>query len=261
MAKVKCFKSLLMTVSLVAIGIAAFAQQPTDTTFTLYFSTAQHTTDTAQQKAFKTFLQQVQRVKAITGFADTIGRKAYNLALAQKRAAHLLALVPQTLHNQTVVRAEGETSAFGELWQNRRVDVVAAIAAPLVDSVKAPADTIATLNAENILFIPDQPILTEPSLQYVAQLAAQLKQFKTEKFLIIGHVNYPSRLPAERLKDLYELSEARARVVYNLLIQHGIDASRLTYKGVGNSQPIYAEPINDDQKRKNMRVQVVILRD
>ena len=32
----------------------------------------------------------------------------------------------------------------------------------------------------------------------------------------------------------------------------------MTYKGVGNSQMVYKDPKNDEEKRKNMRVEILI---
>lgn len=257
--KHKCLKILLLFL----LGNATYlnAQQQGDTTFSFYFHTAQYQTDSLQQKAFQTFLQSIGTVKTIRGYTDTVGSPAYNSKLAHRRAEHVFQLLPPLFQTDKRIKAEGETNAFSLLWQNRRVDVVAAKPAMVQHFPVYRKGTVKEeLNVDNILFLPDQPVLTEASFAYVKALAQQLQQYPTETFQIIGHVNYQSNLPAEKLKDLYALSEARAKAVYNLLVQNGIAAERMTYKGVGNSNPVYPEPLNDDQKRKNMRVQVLILR-
>lgn len=264
--KEKCFKTLLLFLGC-CITMQVVAQSNKDTSFVFYFGVNQFKTDAQQQKAFETFLKNVQGIKTIRGFADTTGAAHYNKQLAQKRAGHIHNLLPDAIKarfNENNIRVTGETSDNAELWQNRRVEVIAVTSLPteiMETNFVTANDTLQKLNADNILFIPDQPELTEASFQYVKMLAQQLQQFKTGTFLIIGHVNYQSKLPPERLKDLYQLSHERAKNVYDLLVTYGIDASRMKYKGVGNSDSVYPEPQNDDQKRANMRVQVLILRD
>lgn len=261
--KHKCSFFLLL-IFICSSSIAVQAQTGKDTTFLFYFNSSQYKTDTAQQKAFETFLKSVHAIKTIHGFTDTTGNAEYNIQLAQKRAGYIYNLLPHAFKirfNKNNITASGELSDFDELWQNRRVEVVAELPTEIIEANYVPAkDTLLKLNADNILFFPDQPLLTEASFSYVKALAQQLQTYRTEKFQIIGHVNYQSKLPADRLKDLYQLSEARAKAVYDLLVKNGIDAGRMTYKGVGNSQPLYPDPVNDEQKRANMRVQVVILR-
>ncbi len=250
----------------VAFGNSIAAQEGRDTIFNVYFNTNAHTINEKQQKGLDTFLQKVQHIKRIRGFADTTGGKAQNEVLSLWRALEIFNRLPKNYQQGVEVIAAGETKGFEQLWQNRRTEVVAVLFdnksvatgtgnIPLNDSSR-----ITELNIEPILFIPDQPELTEASAQYVQKLAKQLLQYKTEKFQVIGHVNYQSKLPPERLTDLYELSENRAKAVYNLLVQNGIEADRISYKGVGNSQPLIDNPTNDDEKRKNMRVQVLIIR-
>jgi outer membrane protein OmpA-like peptidoglycan-associated protein len=53
------------------------------------------------------------------------------------------------------------------------------------------------------------------------------------------------------------LSEQRAKVVYDYLIQQGIASNRLTYKGFGATQPI-AENQTEDGKRQNRRTAFMI---
>lgn len=53
------------------------------------------------------------------------------------------------------------------------------------------------------------------------------------------------------------ISKQRAKIVYEYLISKGIDKNRLTFKGYSNSQPIAYPEKNNEDRRKNRRVDVV----
>ncbi|MFL5787234.1 MAG: OmpA family protein, partial [Flavisolibacter sp.] len=146
-----------------------------------------------------------------------------------------------------------------DLAKNRKVEIVASI--PIPAAISSDNKIINSFNLDNIYFLPDRAIVTDESIPYINELANRLKTYKTEYFEIIGHVNYQSKKDSSQLQDLYLLSERRAKKIYDMLIEKGIPSSRMTYKGVGNSQPIYPNPINEDEKRKNMRLEVIILKE
>lgn len=261
---------LLLLFASLAPDIAA-AQAPRDTVLTFYFNTNQHTITAKQQKELATFLKKVQHIKSIQGYTDTVGSTEHNETLSLSRALEIFNNLPKSKQSGVEVTGNSETKTGNQLWQNRRADVIATLAITEdlnnIDTgiSSKPTNTtdsanVTELNIEQLLFIPDQPELTEASRQYVQTLAKQLLQYEGAQFQIIGHVNYQTNLPPERLTDLYQLSELRAKAVYNLLIQYGIEAQRMQYKGVGNSQPVIANPANEEEKRKNMRVQVLVIR-
>jgi len=55
------------------------------------------------------------------------------------------------------------------------------------------------------------------------------------------------------------LSEARAKRVYNYLVENGIDRDRMTTVGKGSKEPIYPEPKFSYEEQMNRRVEVKIL--
>jgi flagellar motor protein MotB len=60
--------------------------------------------------------------------------------------------------------------------------------------------------------------------------------------------------------DRTDLSTQRAKAIYNFLLNHDIQKDRLSYKGFGSSQPIFALPEKDEQERAaNRRVEILIV--
>jgi outer membrane protein OmpA-like peptidoglycan-associated protein/tetratricopeptide (TPR) repeat protein len=55
-----------------------------------------------------------------------------------------------------------------------------------------------------------------------------------------------------------ELSRQRARVVYQYLVQHGIDKNRLTYKGYGETQPVSSNE-TEEGRAANRRTEIKIV--
>jgi outer membrane protein OmpA-like peptidoglycan-associated protein len=55
-----------------------------------------------------------------------------------------------------------------------------------------------------------------------------------------------------------QLSDSRAKSVVEYLVSKGIDASRLTYKGYGETQPI-ADNESDEGRAKNRRTEFRVI--
>ena len=242
---------------------AGAAQENRDTSINIYFATNSFDLDAVQQQKLKDFFSVFHNIKQIVAYADSTGEAAYNLSLCRKRAHTVFNALKEDIDALTtnIMLNKGESTAEQELWKNRRV-VVTAWLETFRDTHEKPEtnnnDTLRTFDVENIYFVPDKAIITQESLFYVQELAAQLKTYQTETFEIIGHVNYQSELDSTFLQGLYRLSEQRAKVVYTYLQEFGIPATRMTYKGVGNANPVFPSPTNDEQRRKNMRVQIII---
>ncbi|HHB77987.1 MAG TPA: hypothetical protein ENK85_01985, partial [Saprospiraceae bacterium] len=86
---------------------------------------------------------------------------------------------------------------------------------------------------KNVFFDSGSAHLKPSSGFELDHVAKMLKEAKELKMQINGHTdNVGSKA------DNLRLSEQRAKAVYDYLIQHGVDAKRLSYKGFGESQPI-----------------------
>lgn len=106
---------------------------------------------------------------------------------------------------------------------------------------------------ENIFFDVNKFDLKPESVAELEKLKEILTKNPTLKIELGGHTDSDGDDKSNQI-----LSENRAKAVVNWLVQNGIDKSRLTYKGYGESKPIVP---NDtvENKAKNRRTEVTIL--
>lgn len=76
-----------------------------------------------------------------------------------------------------------------------------------------------------------------------------------------GHINKPNQAPVSKNSSSFQLSEDRAKVVYQYLVDHGIGPDRLTYKGYGNAEMIHPRASNPIQAQMNRRVELTVTRE
>ncbi|ANE51657.1 hypothetical protein SY85_15255 [Flavisolibacter tropicus] len=245
---------------LVAVLLLSFKQVNSqvvrDTVISLYFPTGAYELDSLHTKQLAWLASSDHSVKQITGYADHRGSTSSNQRLSQKRAEAVARLLASGKKGLTVMpESKGETGTqLAELWKNRRVDIVAAMSA----STPSTAATIRSLELDNIYFVPDSAVITPKSLPFIKELAQTLKNYQDEHFEIIGHANCQETLEPSKIKIFYRLSEQRAKLIYQLLLQHGIPAEKMSYKGIANTQPAIETPQNVAEKKMNMRVQILI---
>lgn len=82
---------------------------------------------------------------------------------------------------------------------------------------------------------------------------------ETLKIEVGGHVNKPNEPPLEKNTASFQLSENRAKSVYDYLISQGIAAERISYKGYGNWEMIQPNAETEIQQQLNRRVEIKIM--
>lgn len=107
----------------------------------------------------------------------------------------------------------------------------------------------------DIQFVGDEAEILRSSEPTLDQLIQFMLDNPTVEIEIHGHVNGPG----ESNKKIFKtLSKDRAEAVYNHLILAGIDKKRMDYKGFGNTEMIYENPVTDQQSEANRRVEIMI---
>lgn len=108
------------------------------------------------------------------------------------------------------------------------------------------------LTLKNIFFDTDKAELLVPSITELEVLLSLLKENLNMKIEIQGHTDHLGN----DLQNM-KLSEARAKAVYNYLIDRDIDAGRLQFKGYGKGKPI-ATNATAEGRQKNRRTSFLV---
>lgn len=116
-----------------------------------------------------------------------------------------------------------------------------------------PIDTGAKIVLKNIFFETDKYNLKPESHIELQKVISFLNANPTVKIEISGHTDNTGTVQHNIV-----LSENRAKSVYDYLIQHGVPADRLTYKGYGQSRPI-ADNSTPEGRAQNRRTEMKII--
>jgi len=107
---------------------------------------------------------------------------------------------------------------------------------------------------KTILFNSGKASFQSQTLPVLQAMTAILKEYPIAKFSLEGHTDSDGK---EEMNQ--KLSEDRALAVKNFLIENGIDASRLSSKGFGESMPIDSNKTSKG-KANNRRVEVKLMK-
>ena len=76
---------------------------------------------------------------------------------------------------------------------------------------------------------------------------------------IAGHINRPNYPPVDKLSWDFKLSEKRAKMVYDYLLENNIPKERISYKGYGNFQMRYPKARSEKEQAQNRRVEIRVI--
>ena len=108
-----------------------------------------------------------------------------------------------------------------------------------------------TLN--NIHFESGKSELLSRSFRELNRLVETLKQNSSTKIEIQGHTDNTGNSSSNKI-----LSENRAKTVVSYLISNGIEKNRLTFSGLGDSNPV-GDNLTESGRQKNRRVEFVVV--
>jgi outer membrane protein OmpA-like peptidoglycan-associated protein len=104
----------------------------------------------------------------------------------------------------------------------------------------------------DVLFDVDRATLTPGAMDIVDRLAEFLREHPRKTVLIEGHTDSTGSYVYNQ-----DLSERRAYAVGRALMRRGIDASRISTMGLGESRPLVSNASAAGRQR-NRRVEIII---
>lgn len=107
---------------------------------------------------------------------------------------------------------------------------------------------------DEMYFAAGLALILEESIPKLKRLRDFLALNPEVNIEIQGHVN------DETKRGIFSrrLSKRRAKKILKYLVECGIDETRLTAVGFGNTRPVYKNPSNDEEKEANRRVEILI---
>jgi outer membrane protein OmpA-like peptidoglycan-associated protein len=239
-----------------------FSQE--QTVHSIYFDTNVSDLKPEQTDDLVAFLKAIDTTRlenlAIYGYTDDVGKVDYNYTLSQKRAHNVkTALTSKGIQLKIILKIEGKGKVMIEedleekipeaRSKNRRVDVVLNFKPIVIEELNIPGVyTSIRKNAmvgdriylENVLFEQGSSELTMASRKELERITKLLKKQPEIHIEIQGHVcctkKHKDAMDSKTKKR--ELSKNRAERVYRFFLAKGISRVRMTYKGMGSSQPL-----------------------
>lgn len=246
-------------------------------TLSLFYTINASAMSKNQMKQIETFTKgkHIEKVE-IYGYADYLGTPEKNQVLSQSRADQVKLYFQK--RNIFVVSATGGGS-IGEvlessegIQQNRRVDLIFYFSD--AESFGNNEESKDSMQAEilnlkvgdkfvlkNFNFIPGRHFLVAESKPELSKLIDVMKANPSLKIELHGHIC--CEIVKEDGYDIdemnYSLSTNRAKYIYQKLIEFGVSADRMTYKGFGRSNPLFPNEHDEVEKNANRRVEILIV--
>lgn len=265
-------KKTLLILSLF-FAIFSFSQKNVkDSIFVFYFKPAQAKVPKDSlirfQKFYKKFESCQSCVFELKGFADSVGNESNNIKLSQQRIDYVKSLL--TKHKKTQFKYLPLGEKLSQKSKNNqdfrkvvlRVRSGKSIPATETKNIQAnnKKDTLTPEERRfvdfskrneavrlNILFRLNTTDLIEESLDDVELLAKYLLENPTVNAKLLGHVC---------CTDDYQLSRSRALQIKVFLVRKGVNYSRLSAEGFGNTKPAVFEK-GPAEEQINRRVEVI----
>ncbi|WP_374542817.1 OmpA family protein, partial [Flavobacterium sp.] len=213
---------------------------------------------------------------------DEVGSNGYNDTLSQKRVSFIF----NQIKDKVKIREDFKSISLGEKGakskvkaENRKAIIhyllekdlaneneILGITKNVEDTISNQLDFVNVLQKsrvgdkiilENIEFYLGTDIIYKSSFSKLDRLFQVLSEMDKMKIEIQGHICCNPNLND---KLSLKLSKNRAKRIVEYLIEKGINSERLNFNGFGGNFPIYPIPeSNEEQQRKNRRVEILIL--
>lgn len=278
-------RKLLALILLTLNGVMAFPQK--ELTHEVYFDTDKFVVPSTEENRLLLFISNIADVDiesiSIFGFCDDRGADTYNLKLSQQRADAIKAIFANNeISEDLISNVDGKGKILLKVVEekdllkirglNRKVEIIVKPKPPKPEKVevaekasekpkeKTEIDLINESEVgdkivfKNILFKTGYAAVTPSSKKTLENIAEALVERDDIYFTIQGHVccTQFTRDAVDRKTKKRNLSEARAKYVYDYFAKKGVDKKRMRHLGMRRKFPLGGDPKFD------RRVEIVI---
>ena len=146
----------------------------------------------------------------------------------------------------------------GYFYENKMFKTEAGKMPPLeIELPPAKAGDIADI--KDLFYVGNQAVLLKKSEPVLPKILTFMQLNPNMKIEIAGHVNVPNQPPVSKTSWEFDLSVNRAKLVYDYLIENGIEAKRLSFQGYGNYEMRFPRAISEEHQAQNRRVEIRVL--
>ncbi|MFD1161355.1 OmpA family protein [Hwangdonia seohaensis] len=244
-------------------------------THDVYFDTDKHVVPSTEENRLLLFISNLTDIDiesiSIYGFCDDVGADDYNLILSQQRADAIKSIFSNNEISESLIsnvdgkgkillKIVNEKNLLKIRGLNRKVEIIVKPKPKIVEEVKPIAETDKKkdvpeqiksklkvgdkITFENILFKTGYATVTPGSKKILNAIANALVERDDIYFTIQGHVccTQFSRDAVNRKTKKRNLSEARAKYVYNYFAKKGVSKKRMRYMGMRRKFPLGGDP-------------------
>lgn len=259
----------LITLFWVATAIISLRAQDAKPDSTLYLEVHFKLDSDVLDRRQKSLIDSVMEVAPVNvlktirvfGHTDSLAGVDYNRQLSKRRVQSILAYLVYQGVDPLKMKADyfGEErpkydNSPGERYKNRRCEIEFVIDPSLLPAPEMRLQDLPFAKGDrvripNLNFVGNQPIPVPESYPVLEDLLYAMKKYPDLQIELQGHVC---------CSDNFELSQERARMVYDFLKANGVEGSRMSYRGFSNSKPLFKERTERD-KALNRRVEILVV--
>ena len=243
------------------------AQAQPDNTHVVYFETDQYNVPEIETNRLVLFVQSLKDIEieriSIYGFCDDRGTDSYNLALSQNRANAIKKIFSNLgVDDNLISNVDGKGEVLLRLISSDDLNIIRGLNRKVEINVKYLVTTPALKEAneknkkqgflnkklavgdkitlDNILFKTGYSYIVEESVPVLEKIADALRERDDIYFTIQGHVccTKNARDAVDRKTGKRNLSLARAKYIYDYLVEKGVKKTRMRYVGLKNKYPL-----------------------
>ena len=236
----------------------------TDNTHVVYFETGQFDVPQIETNRLVLFIQSLKDIEieriAIYGFCDDRGTDSYNLTLSQNRADAIKKVFSGFgIDNNLISNVDGKGEILLRVIYSDNLNIIRGLNRKVEINVefknKNKKEVIKEegrgflkenlkvgdkITLENILFKTGYSLLEKESIPVLEMMADALRERNEVYFTIQGHVccTRNARDAVDKKTGKRNLSLARARYIYDYLVENGVNKTRMRYVGLKNKYPL-----------------------